>query len=116
MAKSDKLSAGSVQIHNYVIEEIVFMAIKEVDGITLVKKSLLGRLFSLLGRKRFSGIDIQLEKNSDLIVNVNVLIKYGLHIPDMARKIQDVVKTSLNKTTDAVIKEVRVNFQGLERG
>ena len=70
----------------------------------------------LLGWKGFPGIIVGVDKNNQVSIEVKVQVHYGLNIPDIARHVQDAIRTAIENTVDIDLKDVNVNIQGIERG
>ncbi|MBU0468172.1 MAG: Asp23/Gls24 family envelope stress response protein [Candidatus Omnitrophica bacterium] len=116
MAQGNSIDLGSIQVHKSVIEEIIDAAIRDMEGVSLVEEKLSGTIFRLLGKKKYPGISIKTLDEGQLSVEVKVIVRYGLNIPETARQIQDTIKMSLDKTVDLDLKNINVNIHGIERG
>ncbi len=120
MICDQKVDLGSIQIHKKVIADIAAAALSEIEGVTLSLRSWRNRLMEFVGRKELAGINVQIDKNSQVSLELKVYIRYGINIPDMAQQVQETVRRAVEKTTDINLKEVNVNIQGivqaLERG
>lgn len=115
MTQEKSIELGSIQVHRKVIEEIIDTSIRAMEGVSFVGETLGGKFLGLLGKKSYPGIDIKMIGEGQMSVEVKVLVRYGLNIPETARQIQDVVKMSLDKTIDIELKNINVNIQGVER-
>ena len=116
MKRDDKIDFGSVQVHRKVFAEIVSSAMKEVNGVELIRKSIGNRLFELFGQKDFPGIEIKVDENREVTLELQVCVQYGMNIPDAARQVQEIVKSSIGKALDISLKDVNVDVQGISRG
>ena len=110
------VSAGSVQIHEKVLFDIISTAIRDIKGVHLDRHPLISGLSKLFGQRQALGVQLKLGKDKDLIANIYVRVQFGLHIPDIAREIQDVLKRALEKSVDINIKDINVHVRGIERG
>ena len=115
MKRDNKIDLGSVQVHKKVLAEIITSAIEGVHGVHLIQKNIGNRLFEMFGRKDFPGIDIQVDDNHEVTLEVQVVVYYGLNIPDAARQVQATIKSAIDKTLDINLKDINVNVQGIER-
>ena len=70
---------------------------------------------SILGRKEFPGINIRVDERGDVSIDLNVLIRYGLNIPDIAQEIQDVIKSAVKKTANLILKEINISVNGITK-
>jgi len=116
MKRNEKIDLGSVQVHKKVFAEIISSALDEVKGVSLIQKKLGNKLFEVLGQKDFPGINIQVDENREVNLELHVLVRYGMNIPDAARQVQRVVKEAIDRTLDINLKNINVNVQGIERG
>ncbi len=116
MKDNEKIDLGSVQVHKKVFAEIIASALKEVSGVKLIDKNLGNRLFEMFGKKDFPGIDVKVNDNHDVSLELRILVQYGINIPDVARQVQETVKSAIDKTLDVNLKDIHVNVQGIARG
>ena len=83
----------------------------EVEGVT----GLAGGTMSeqLLGRKKLSkGITI-LWESDNITINVSIQIRYGGTIPEVARKVQEAIVTSVEDTSGLKVAAVNVRVGGV---
>jgi uncharacterized alkaline shock family protein YloU len=116
MKQPYQIDLGTVHIHKNVIADIVAAAIADIDGVSLVPRSFGESVLDLLGQAVPSGITVYIDENSDVSIEIKVLVRYGMNIPDIGRHIQDVVRSMVQKTVDIGLREINVNIQGIERG
>jgi len=116
VSQENKLDFGSVQVHKKVIAELVCSSIEEINGIRLVKKSFGESILEVFGKKNFPGIIINVDENGNISIEVKVLVRYGVNIPDVARQAQDAIKGAIDKTMDTHLKDININVQGIEKG
>ena len=115
MGRDVKIDLGSVQVDKQVFVEIISSAIDTVEGVVLIQKSLGNKLFAMLGKKNFPGIDIKVDENHEVTLALQVLVHYGMNIPDAARQAQKTVRSVIDKTLDINLKDININVQGIER-
>ena len=79
------------------------MSLGFVDGINQI----------IGGNKKYSkGVKITLD-GKDVVIDLYVIVKYGVRIPDIAFSIQNSVKTSVETMTGLNVKSVNINVQGV---
>lgn len=115
MKKKDKIDLGSVQVHKKVFAEIISSALDEVNGVHLIQKNLGNKLVEIFGQKDFPGIDIKVDEDHEVTLELQILVHYGMNIPDAARQVQETIKSAIDKTLDINLKDINVNVQGIER-
>jgi len=116
MKDSQKLDLGSIQIHRQVIADIAANAITDVKGLALAHDGLAGKLQEFLGMRKYPAINVFVDKNNQLVIDVNVTIKYGLNISDVAGQAQDLIREAVERMGDLHLKDVNINVRGIERG
>jgi len=107
---------GAVKIHKEVIAAIASIAISETEGAIKLKSDLKSSLSEFLGKKDYPGISVIFDKFNHVKLEVRLNVKYGYHIPDVAAKAQENIRSSIEKMTDLDITDINVNIQGIERG
>lgn len=116
MIDSNRVDLGSIQIHKKAIADLTFSALSEIEGVSLIPKDAVSKFLEYLGEKKYSGIVVTIDKNSQVSIEVKVCVRYGINIQDIARQIQDAVRTAVERTVDITLKEISVNVHGIERG
>lgn len=116
MREIQKVDSGSVQIHKHVIEDIAINAIADVKGLSLAGNDLLGKVQEFLGTKKYPAINVCVDKNNQVVIDVKVIIKYGLRVQDVATQAQDLIREAIEKTVDIDLRDVNINIRGIKRG
>jgi uncharacterized alkaline shock family protein YloU len=116
MGEINRVDLGSVKIHKRVIAEIVCAAMKDIDGMDLISRNLAQGLQSWAGIPQYPGVSVRIDKNNQTSVEINVHVRYGLHIPHIAQHAQDVIRRALGKAVDIDVKDVNINVQGITKG
>lgn len=107
-------SIGSVRIADEVIEVIAGMAASEVEGIAEMSGGFVGDLANLFtrGKNASKGIKVEVgEKEAS--VDLFVAVEYGVSIPEVAKKVQEVVKEAIEGMTGLHVLEINVHIQGI---
>ena len=117
MKKEDnELDFGAIKVHKKAIAEIALTAIKDIEGVILLKQDFIGALIELGGGRRYPGITVSIDKSNQVSIEVKVKFRYGLNIQEAARRVQDMIKSAIEKTVDIDIKDIYVVVYGIERG
>lgn len=114
--EESRTELGTIRIHKNVIASIASLAAVEIEGVKRVGGDLKSGIVELIGKKFFTAIHVELNKNEEVKVEIPLVIKYGYNIPEVANKVQENVRNSLEKMTNLSIKDITVNVQGIERG
>ena len=88
---------GAVVYNSGILQGIVALAVDEVEGTVPV-----------VGKKQ--GINLCIEKDG-IYADVSVVVKYGYNVPDLAYRIQQTVKQSVENMTHFKVAEVDVHIQ-----
>lgn len=116
MRPENKINLGVIQVHKRVIADICVAAVLEVDGVTMARNVPLEDLYAVFGGRMNSAVDVRVDAAGQVSVVMKVLVRYGINLADVSRRIQDVVMTAVEKMADINLKDVDVNIQGIERG
>lgn len=110
----DKSELGKVEISPEVIEVIAGIAASEVNGVASLRGNFASDVAEKLGRKNH-GKGVKVELGEDAItVDVSVVIKYGVSVPEVARLIQENVKKALQTMTAIRLEAVNVHVVGVQ--
>ena len=116
MREEKKVDFGSIQIHREALADLVSSAVSEVEGIRLLPKNFFDKLSDAIGRTQYPGVVVHIDQNNEVVIEVKILVKFGMNIHDLARQAQDVVKTTIERTVNLTLKDINVNIIGIERG
>ena len=115
MREINTVEMGNVAMHKKVIGDIAAAALGEIPGVYLAQFDFLGSLCELFGFKNYPGVCVRLDKEGRVILELRVIIEYGLNIPTTAARIQDVVRTAVERSVDVDLIEINVNIQSVQR-
>lgn len=91
---------GKVVYNAGIVHNIVALAVQEVEGAMPVQ-----------GKK--NGISLYLEKDG-IYADVSVVVKYGYNVPELAYRIQQSVKQSVENMTRYKVAQVDVHIQNVD--
>ena len=103
-------SVGEVKISEEVVAIIADIAAREINGVI----GLSGGLTDIIGKRHGSkGIKLEIE---DKVVKMDLFlnIEYGIRIPDVAWKIQENVKRSIETMTGMTVYTIDIHIQGIQ--
>lgn len=106
--------ASNLTISEDVIGIIAGLAAAEVEGVSGMTLGFVDGINQILGsNKKYSkGVKVELDGN-EVVINLYVIVKYGVKIPDVAFSIQNSVKGSVETMTGLKVKSVNINVQGV---
>lgn len=114
--EESRTDLGTIRIHKNVIASIASLAAGEIEGVKRVGGDFKSGLLELIGKKSLFAIKVDIDKNSEVKIEIPLVIKYGFNIPDIANKVQENVRNSLEKMTNLSIRDININVQAIERG
>lgn len=104
---------GEIDISTTAVTTIASQAINQCYGVVgMADKNLATGIAKLLSRDSKRGIDVTILENG-IIVDVYVIVEYGVRIRTVAESIQHTVKFHLEKALGMYVQEVNVFIQGL---
>ncbi|ETA74829.1 Asp23/Gls24 family envelope stress response protein [Ligilactobacillus equi] len=110
---SDEPSLGTVQIAPEVIEVIIGIAARKVDGVYSMRGTLANNFSELFGRQsRGKGVKLNQDEQG-LKVDVYAYLNYGVSVPKVAEQIQEKVKQQVMFMTNLTLDQVDVHVQGV---
>ena len=103
-----------INISDEVVTTIAGIAVADIPGVAEMAGGIAGGIQEVLsGKKNFSkGIKADIDGN-DVKIDVNIIVNYGVRIPDVAFDIQTKVKKSVENMTGLNVEEVNVHVQGV---
>ena len=116
-----KTDLGEIIISNETIGSIVSLNLSEVKGVVGSRKSIIKEITDMLRGDTIENeieeasrtIKVEIKDNKPLI-KLNIIIKYGVRIPDIAWDIQSRVKKSLTKKLGIETNEIDIHIQGIQ--
>lgn len=120
MADSSKIllsgeeNGEQIKIDPSVLEVILGIAAKKIDGVVGMRGSLTSSIRRVLGREdRGKGVNVRMDENNGLIADVYVYLEAGVNVPSVAMKLQRALKAQLVQMTDLELKEINIHVVGL---
>ncbi len=99
----------SIKIANDVVASIAGVAVSEVPGVY----GMAGGITEIFGKKGLSkGIKVEVGQK-DTKIDVNIIVEYGVRIPDVAFEIQNRVKKAVETMTGLNVSSVNIHIQGI---
>ena len=104
---------GSIRIADDVVSIIAGLAATEVEGIAGMSGGIAGGIAEMLGRKNFAkGVKVEVGEK-EAAVDLYIIVKYGVRIPDVALAAQENVKHPIETMTGLSVVEVNIHVQGV---
>ena len=104
---------GTIRIADEVVSIIAGLAATEVEGVAGMSGGIAGGIAEILGRKNFSkGVKVEVGEK-EAAIDLYIIVKYGVRIPDIALNVQEAVKAAIENMTGLSTVEVNLHVQGV---
>jgi len=110
---------GSINISRATIETLTRLILQDINGIIHLKRTNLRKRTALLtengDKENGNGAqEVSVEIKPDtIIINLYLIIQYGIKIPDLTWEVQTKIKEKLKKVTNLEIEQIDVHIQGI---
>lgn len=116
-----KTDLGEINVTKETIGNIVSLNLSDVKGVVGSRKSIIKEITDMLRgdtseneiEEASRNIKVEINDNKPLI-NLYIVIKYGVRIPDIAWDIQSRVKEGLMKKLGIDVNEIDIHVQGIQ--
>lgn len=106
-------SKGKIDISSATIATITNQAVNQCYGVVgMANKNLVNGIAQLLSRENRRGVDVKVDGDK-IVIDVYVIVQYGVRIRIVAESIQNTVKFHVEKALGLPVHAVNVYVQGL---
>lgn len=114
-----KNNLGEINISIETIESMVSLNLANVKGLVGSKKTIVKEITDMLmgkiNKENNTPRNIKVEiKDNNIFIDLSIIIKYGVRIPDIAWDIQNRIKEDLIKEIDSDAREINIHIQGIQ--
>lgn len=105
---------SSIKISDEVIETIASVAISSIDGISGTGSGIVDGIARRFTKKpSTSGIKATVNEGTTN-VDINIVVNYGVRIPEVAWNVQDAVKKEIELMTGLTVEKINVRVVGID--
>ena len=105
---------GNVKISVDVVATIAGIAANEIEGVAGMCGSIAGGIAEFLGSKKSATKGVKVEIQEEIaIIDLYVIVDYGIRIPELAWEIQENVKQSVESMTGLSVEKVNIHIDGV---
>ncbi|SMC17556.1 Uncharacterized conserved protein YloU, alkaline shock protein (Asp23) family [Clostridium acidisoli DSM 12555] len=110
----DTVDVGIVKISDEVVEVIAGLAAADIKGVIGLSSGLVGGITHVLsGKKNLAkGVKVNVGEDSASI-DLNLVVQYGIKIPEIAASVQENVKRAVESMTGLVVSGVNIYIQNV---
>ena len=113
--ENDDESKDNVTYKKHVVMSIVSLATQEINGIASISRKSVSMIKSALSKNINRGIIVNFENNNAKI-DVFVNVKFGFSVKDVAFRVQENIKSSVESMTEYKVESVNVHVVGVNFG
>lgn len=114
MDETKEIINSNIKISDEVIETIASVTISEIEGVSGTGSGLVDGLARRLSKKpATSGIKASIGEGT-VNVDISIVVKYGIRIPEVAWNVQDAVKKEIELMTGLKVEKVNVRVVGID--
>ncbi len=111
---TENVDNNEIKIADDVVAVIAGVAVSEVPGVAEMAGGFAGGITEVLSGKKNLAKGIKVEVGEkETKIDVNIIVEYGVRIPDVAFEIQNRVKKAVETMTGLTVVEVNVHVQGV---
>lgn len=107
-------TSGNIKISDEVVVTIASVAVSEIDGICGTGAGLVEGFARKFAKKPAGGGIKVTMTDTEASIDVNVIMNYGVRIPEVAWNVQDAVKREVELMTGLTVTKVNVRVVGIE--
>ncbi len=105
---------GNIKIAVDVVATIAGIATSNIEGVASMYSSIAGGIAEMLGAKKSPGKGVKVEMKEDsVVVDIYIVVDYGVKIPELAWEIQESVKNSIETMTGLEVEKVNIHIEGV---
>lgn len=109
----DKNNFGTIKITEDVVSVIAGLAAVDVPGVASMSGGFAGGIAEAFGMKSLSkGVKVDI-REKEVLIDLYIIVEYGVRIPEMAWNIQEKVKKTVENMTGLTVTEVNIHVQGI---
>ncbi len=114
MDENKEIRSGNIKISEEVIITIASVAVSEIEGVSSTGTGLVDEIARRLSKKPVaSGIKAVITEDT-VSVDINIVVKYGVKIPEVAWNVQDAIKKETELMTGLTVDKVNVRVVGID--
>ena len=111
---TQEMENGSIQISEDVVASVTGMAVLEVEGVCGLSSTIGTDIAEMLGMKTLSkGVRLSSTESGALRIDCDVVAKFGQNIFELAKNVQENVKSSVESVTGLTVGEANVTVCGI---
>lgn len=113
-AAEEEENIGNIKISVDVVSTIAGIAAGEIAGVANMYSSLAGEIAEKFGAKKSPSKGVKVEMKEDgVLIDLYIVVDYGVKIPEIAWEIQESVKNNVETMTGLEVEKVNIHVEGV---
>lgn len=109
------LNIDGMNIAPGVVETIVSLAARDVEGVAEVGDPATSNILTLIGGKPLTqGVEVEVDENNALQISVRLCVKSGQVLPDLAAAVRQSIVDAVNTQVGASVGSVDIFIDGIQ--
>lgn len=105
-----------VSVSDEVVAIVAGLAATEVEGVDALTGNITNQVVAKTGQSKLAkGVRIKPNPDGSLVVELSLIIKFGVEIPTICGKVQEKVKNAIENMTGIDVSEVNINIDTVTR-
>ena len=114
IAASDVEYIGNIKICVDVVSTIAGIAASEIKGVAGMYSSFANGIAEKFGAKKNQSKGVKVEMGEDAVtIDLYIVVKYGIKIPELAWEVQESVKNNVETMTGLEVAKVNIHIEGV---
>ncbi len=114
--KVEQEQQGKITYANEVLATIVGIAACDIPGVAGMSGGITDGIAEFLGRKSLSkGVKV-VEKEGVVTIDLEIIVNYGVRVPEVCANIQDSVRKALDTMTGLAVAAINIAIDGISFG
>ena len=110
------LSIDGMNIAPGVVETIVSLAARDVDGVSAIGDPTTSGILTFIGGGKPStqGVEVDVDENSELHISIRLHVKSGHVLPDVAANVRQAIADAVSTQVGAQVGSVDIYIDGIQ--
>ena len=105
---------GNIKISVDVVATIAGIATNEISGVAGMSNSLASGIAEIFGTERNLSRGVKVDiKEETTVIDLYIIVDYGVRIPELAWEIQENVKNSVETMTGLNVEKINIHVEGV---
>lgn len=116
-ADAEEESIGNIKISVDVVSTIAGIAASEIEGVSCMYTSFVDGVAQRLGARKNTSKGVRVDMSgSSVVIDLYIVVEYGVKIPELAWEIQENVKNNVETMTGLDVEKVNIHIEGISFG